>query len=320
MSAATIAIIGTSSDSAMSLRPLTTYVTFSDSVLGVRDHAAPSAGSRRTTTSRRSPDSSRCCWTSRACCRSCWRSASRAAGTGSGRSGRCGRATGRSRGLAASWAVAAAFGHPRAEDLLADVLDLDRAGLVGQVRERRLHRDQPVEQVLLVVLEADVQDVGLAARGDVARHLEGHRGLAGALGAADEQQLAGAETGADRLVERREAEGHRLVFADLARRDLVVQVDEDIERRAGRHAPVVGLEAPRSLRALPLVSVGHAACVPPAMAVELHPSTGLSARQPPDPMPWMGRRYPGLATRPSRRTRPGASLRARAASSSQNRR
>ena len=34
LSAATIAIIGTSSDSAMSLRPLTTYVTFSDSVGG----------------------------------------------------------------------------------------------------------------------------------------------------------------------------------------------------------------------------------------------------------------------------------------------
>ena len=77
---------------------------------------------------------------------------------------------------------------------------------------------EPVEQVLLVVLEADVQDVGLAARGDVARHLEGHRRLAGALGSADEQQLAGAEPGADRLVERREAERDRLVLADLAGR------------------------------------------------------------------------------------------------------
>ena len=88
--------------------------------------------------------------------------------------------------------------------------------LCGQVGERRLHRDQPVEQVLLVVLEADVEDVGLAAGRDVARHLEGHRRLAGALGAADEEQLAGAEAGADRLVEGREAERDRLVFADLA--------------------------------------------------------------------------------------------------------
>ena len=40
--------------------------------------------------------------------------------------------------------AAATFGHPRPEDLLADVLDLDRAGLVRQVGERRLHRDEPV--------------------------------------------------------------------------------------------------------------------------------------------------------------------------------
>ena len=108
---------------------------------------------------------------------------------------------------------APALGHPGPEDLLADVLDLDRAGLVRQVRERRLHRDQAVEQVLLVVLEADVEHVGLAARRDVARHLERHRGLAGALGAADEQQLAGAQPAADGLVERREAERHGLVLA-----------------------------------------------------------------------------------------------------------
>ena len=116
---------------------------------------------------------------------------------------------GRRRGLLASCGAVAALGHPRAEDLLADVLDLDRAGLVRQVGERRLHRDEAVQQVRLVVLEADVEHVGLAARRDVARHLEGHRGLAGALGAADEQQLAGAQAGADGLVERGEARAAR---------------------------------------------------------------------------------------------------------------
>ena len=144
----------------------------------------------------------------------------------------------------ASWAPVAALGHPRPEDLLAHVDDLDRARLVRQVRERRLHRDQPVEQVRLVVLEADVQDVGLAARGDVARHLEGHRGLAGALGATDQQQLTGAQPAADGLVQRREPERDRLVLADLAADDLLVEVDEDVERRARRHAAVRGVESP----------------------------------------------------------------------------
>jgi hypothetical protein len=37
-----------------------------------------------------------------------------------------------------SWRSGCALGHPGAEDLLADVLDLDRTGLVRQVRERRL--------------------------------------------------------------------------------------------------------------------------------------------------------------------------------------
>jgi hypothetical protein len=54
------------------------------------------------------------------------------------------------------------------------------------VGQRRLHRDEPVHQVRLVVLEAQVQDVGLATGRDVARHLEGHRGLAGALGATNQ--------------------------------------------------------------------------------------------------------------------------------------
>ena len=42
----------------------------------------------------------------------------------------------------------------------------------------------------------------------------------------------------------REAERDRLVLADLSGGDLVVEVDEDVERRARPQAPVVGLEAP----------------------------------------------------------------------------
>ena len=140
--------------------------------------------------------------------------------------------------------VGLALGHPGPEDLLADVLDLDRPGLVRQVGERRFHRDQPVEQVLLVVLEADVEHVGLAAGGDVAGHLERHRGLAGALGAADQEQLAGPQARADRLVERREPERDRLVLGHLAGRDLVVQVDQHVERRTRLQAAVGGLELP----------------------------------------------------------------------------
>jgi hypothetical protein len=94
------------------------------------------------------------------------------------------------------------------------------------------------------VLEAQVEDVGLAARGDVARHLEGHRGLAGALGTADQQQLTGTQPGADGLVERGEPEGDRLVFAEMAGRDALVEVDQDVERASRSHAAVVGVEPP----------------------------------------------------------------------------
>ena len=152
---------------------------------------------------------------------------------------------GRRRGLLAIWAFASpsAIQVPRIS--LRTSWILIAPVLCGQVGERRLHRDQPVEQVLLVVLEADVEDVGLAAGRDVARHLEGHRRLAGALRAADQQELAGAQAAADRLVERREAQRDRLVLRDLAGRDLVVEVDQDVERRAGHQAAVVGVEAPR---------------------------------------------------------------------------
>src|SRR4030067_516941 len=98
---------------------------------------------------------------------------------------------------------------PAAHDLLAHVLDLDGARLVRQVGQRRLHGDEPVEQVLLLVLEAEVEDVGLAARGDVAGHLQGHRRVARALRATDQQQLAGTEAAAHGLVEARGAEGAR---------------------------------------------------------------------------------------------------------------
>ena len=146
---------------------------------------------------------------------------------------------------------AAALGHPRPEDLLADVLDLDRAGLVRQVGQRRLHRDEPVHEVGLVVLEAQVEHVRLTARCDVARHLEGHRRLAGALGAADQHQLPGPQAGADRLVERGEAQRDRLVLGEVPGGDAFVQIDR------GRRAPSAGAMLPLSVsRRQPLVADG----------------------------------------------------------------
>jgi hypothetical protein len=140
--------------------------------------------------------------------------------------------------LAASWAAP-------------DVLDLDRAGLVRQMGERGLRRDQPVEQVQLVVLEAQVEHVGLSAGRDVARHLEGHRGLAGALRTADEQQLACPQPGADRLVQRREPKRNGLVLPYPAARDLLVEVDQHIHGRARGHAPGRSIKAPGRLRRCP---------------------------------------------------------------------
>ncbi len=141
--------------------------------------------------------------------------------------------------------------HPGAEDLLAHVLDLDRARLLGQVCQRRLGSDQAVEQIELVMLETDVQDVGLATGRHVARHLERHRGLARALGAADQQQLARTEPGADRLVQRREAEGDRLVLPDLAAGDLLVEVHQHLDRRTRRHTAVGSVETPGWTRRCP---------------------------------------------------------------------
>ena len=140
--------------------------------------------------------------------------------------------------------TALALRHPRPQDLAADILDLDGTGLVGQVGERRLHGDHPVEQVVLFVLEADVQDVGLPARRDVARHLESHRRLAGPLGTADEQELARPDAVADGLVEGREAERHGLVLGEVPARDALIEVDQHIQRRARDEAPGRGIVTP----------------------------------------------------------------------------
>jgi len=118
---------------------------------------------------------------------------------------------------------------------------------VGQVGEGRFHGDQPVEQVLLVVLEAEVEHVGLAARSHVAGHLEGHRRLARALRASDEHQLAGPQSSPDRLVHWGEAQRHGLVLADLAGRDLVVEIDQHVQGGPGRHAAVGCIESPAAL-------------------------------------------------------------------------
>src|SRR5207248_3229415 len=75
--------------------------------------------------------------------------------------------------------------------------------------------------------------------------LEGHRRLAGALRPADEHQLARLEPPTDRPVEGRQPNRDRLVLRELAREDLVVDVDEDVERRARGERATLGVEAPR---------------------------------------------------------------------------
>ena len=82
--------------------------------------------------------------------------------------------------------------------------------------QRRLHGDHALDQVLLVVLEADVEGGRLARCGHVARHLERHRRLALALGAADQHQLAGTQAATDRLVHRHEAGRDRDEVVDSA--------------------------------------------------------------------------------------------------------
>ena len=131
-----------------------------------------------------------------------------------------------------------------AQDLLLDVLDLHRAALLRQVGERRFHGDQPLDQVFLFVLEAHVEDAGLATGSHVASHLERHGGLARSLGPTDQQQLAGSQASADRLVEGHESGGDGLELVDLARRDALVEAGQYLERGAWREGPFTGFETP----------------------------------------------------------------------------
>ena len=110
--------------------------------------------------------------------------------------------------------------------------------------ERRLHGDQPLDQVLLFVLEADVQHAGLSTGRHVARHLEGHGRLARALRSTDQEQLAGAHASADRLVERNEPGRDGLELVDPPRRDALIEAGEHLEGGAWRESPLAGVEGP----------------------------------------------------------------------------
>jgi len=90
------------------------------------------------------------------------------------------------------------------------------------MRQSRFKRHESVEQVLLLVFEADVEHVGLAAGGDVAGHLQRHRRLARALSAADQHQLAGPQPAADGLVEQPKAERHGLILTEPPAGQVVV--------------------------------------------------------------------------------------------------
>jgi hypothetical protein len=187
--------------------------------------------------------------------------------------------------LFASCGTVGALGHPRPEDLLADILDLDRAGLVREMGERGFHRDEPVQEVLLIVLEAEVEHVRLTARRDVAGHLQGHRRLAGPLGATDEQELAGRRPVPIVLSSGVNPSGTGWYSPMLPAGDLVVQVDEHVERRARRHAAGVRVETPGPrLRG---VRVGgfsaHAVRYLPGVTVTSHRSTRTGRGHPPRP-------------------------------------
>jgi hypothetical protein len=118
------------------------------------------------------------------------------------------------------------------------------------VRERGLHGDHALDEVLLVVLEADVEDRCLAGGGHVARHLERHRRLALALRAADEHQLARPQSPADRLVHRHEAGRDRHEVIDASRRHSLVEAGEDAERGARLKRALAGIELPVGFRLL----------------------------------------------------------------------
>src|SRR5947207_6423139 len=110
--------------------------------------------------------------------------------------------------------------------------------------ERRLHGDQPLDQVFLLVLETHVQDAGLATCRHVARHLEGHGRLARALRSTDQEQLAGTHASADRLVEWNEAGRDGLELVDLPRRDALIEAGEHLEGGAWRESPLGGVVGP----------------------------------------------------------------------------
>src|ERR1035437_10268 len=139
------------------------------------------------------------------------------------------------------------FAHPRGHDLLADVLDLDRASLLRQMGQARLERNEAVQQVLLFVLEADIQHIRLAAGGDISGHLHGHGCLARALSAADQQQLTGPETATDGLVQEAEAEGDRLGLGEAPAGEGIVEINENVQRRARSQTPVGSVQPPRQL-------------------------------------------------------------------------
>src|SRR5260221_14530939 len=86
--------------------------------------------------------------------------------------------------------------------------------------------------------------MGWARRGDVAGHLEGNRRLARAWRTADEQELARLQPATDGAVDRRQPERNWLVLRELAGKDPLVDVDQDVERGARNQRAALGVEAP----------------------------------------------------------------------------
>ena len=80
------------------------------------------------------------------------------------------------------------------------------------------------------------------------RDLERHRGLACALRAADEHQLAGADAAAERAIEWREAQRDRLVLGDDALADLLGQAGQHLDRASAGEERAVCLRDPFARR------------------------------------------------------------------------
>ena len=155
------------------------------------------------------------------------------------------------------------------------------------------------------MLEADVEDVRLAA-GRMLRAIWAPSScLAGALRAADEEQLAGAAARRMVLSSGVNPSG----TAGIPRRphrSPVIQVDQDVERRPRRQLAVVGLED-RAPPAVGRASFGSAAsvltrCIPPGSAVA-HRGTRNPRSTHPDPRVRTGRELtPSGAVAPARRS------------------